>query len=83
MHILRAITTRNVGTIDRIVRALPLVVVGALWYASVISGWPAIALAVLSVMLLLTSLTGSCSVYYMLGFSTCPVTNQTPPKKPQ
>jgi hypothetical protein len=72
-------TTRNVGTADRIVRALltPLVI-GLYAYGILPLGW-AIGLGVLAVMLLATSVLGSCSIYYMLGFSTCPISGKPKP----
>jgi hypothetical protein len=74
-------TTRNVGTTDRIIRALPIVIVAALYFAGYLPlGW-AIGLGVFSLMLLATSLMGVCSVYYMLGYSTCPVSGQPNPKR--
>ena len=66
----RVLTTRNVGPIDRALRALPAVAVAVLWAAGVIVGPVAVGLGVLAAMLLLTSATGSCSVYYALGVST-------------
>ncbi len=69
-------TTKNVGTADRIVRALPSVIVVALYFAGYLPlGW-AISLGIFSAMLLLTSVMGVCSVYYLLGYSTCPVSSK-------
>jgi hypothetical protein len=76
MFLKRMMTTRNVGNFDRVLRTLPLIAVAILWSQGMISGLPAIVLAVVGGMLLVTSITGSCSIYYMLGWSTCPVSGQ-------
>ncbi|MCU0648010.1 MAG: DUF2892 domain-containing protein [Gemmatimonadaceae bacterium] len=60
--------TRNVGTIDRIVRlaiaamVLPFAFIG-----------PATPWAFLGVIPLVTGLIGSCPLYSVLGFSSCPM----------
>lgn len=73
MWLVNMFTTRNVAPIDRLIRATPAVAVGWLWWSGSIGGLLAVGLAALAAMLLATSLTGSCSIYYLLGFSTCPV----------
>jgi len=71
MSLWTRLTTRNVGKVDRIMRALPFVVFLYALFTSALTGLPLIALGILSAMLLLTSLTGMCSIYAMLGLSTC------------
>lgn len=73
-------TTKNVGTIDRIVRALPIVIVVALYFLDILTFSWAVGLGVVSLMLLATSLLGACSIYYLLGYSTCPILGQANPK---
>ena len=69
-------TTRNVGTFDRILRALPIFIVAALYFTGNLAlGW-SIGLGIFSLMLLTTSVMGVCSIYYMLGYSTCPVSGK-------
>lgn len=80
MSIIRMMTTRNVGTIDRVIRVLPTIAVAVAWYGGWITGWLAIGLAVIAGMLLVTSLLGSCSIYYMFGMSTCPVSGAARPQ---
>ncbi|MCK0096826.1 DUF2892 domain-containing protein [Yoonia sp. F2084L] len=75
MSLLQRLMTRNVGTIDRIVRAVPALIVTLLWFNGTLTGIALVISAVLAVMLLLTSITARCSIYAMLGFSTCPVNN--------
>lgn len=70
-------TTKNVGTADRIIRALPTLVVAALYFTGYLPlGW-AIGLGIFSAMLLLTSVMGVCSTYYLFGYSTCPVSGKS------
>ena len=64
---------RNVGTPDRVIRA----VLGAVvLIAAGVVGLPSglgIGLLVLAAVLLGTAAVGSCPLYRLLGFSTCPV----------
>jgi glucose-6-phosphate-specific signal transduction histidine kinase len=78
--IIKMLTTRNVGPIDRILRTLPAILVALAWYTGWIGGLAAILLAAVAGMLLLTSVLGSCSIYYMLGFSTCPISGDRRPR---
>jgi len=71
-------TTRNVGRWDRVVRALLPVAVLALWAVDVLPTWAAVPLGVLTLMLVPTSFTGACSIYYVLGWSTCPARAGSP-----
>jgi ABC-type phosphate/phosphonate transport system permease subunit len=80
MSLLKAFTTRNVGTLDRVIRTFPTVIVAYLYFAGLISGWIGLILGVLALMLLLTSILGSCSIYYFLGFSTCPLSKKSKPR---
>jgi len=76
MLLKRMMTTRNVGTLDRILRVLPAVLVAFLWATGTLGGVFAAILAIGAGMLLITSLTGACSIYYLLGWSTCPVSQK-------
>ncbi|MBK8188323.1 MAG: DUF2892 domain-containing protein [Cellvibrio sp.] len=77
MSIKAILATKNVAVWDRILRALPALIVGWAWYTGLVDGGLAITLAVLAVMLFVTTLTGACSLYYMLGWSTCPISRRT------
>ncbi|MEM8581685.1 MAG: DUF2892 domain-containing protein [Pseudomonadota bacterium] len=77
MFLKRMMTTRNVGTFDRLLRALPALAVAILWAQGMIGGALAIVLAIGAAMLLVTALTGACSIYYLLGWSTCPVNSKS------
>jgi hypothetical protein len=72
---------QNVGSPDGTVRILAGAVAGLLSVAILASAvsLPAVAapvLGVLSLVLIGTSLTGSCPVYTLLGVDTCPVSPQ-------
>lgn len=73
MFLTRMMTTKNVGALDRALRALPALATFAAWWSGLLSGAWLLAALFASGMLLVTSLTGACSIYYMLGLSTCPV----------
>ncbi len=61
---------KNMGTVDRIVRAIFAVVVAILYFSGSISGTAAVILSVLAVIMLLTSISGVCPLYGPLGIST-------------
>lgn len=60
----------NMGTIDRIVRAVVAVVIAVLYFAGAISGTLAIVLGIVAVVFLLTSIVGFCPLYYPFKLST-------------
>ena len=62
--------TRNVGTIDRVIR----IVLGiALLAMVVIADAPWRWIGLVGIVPLLTALAGTCPLYSLLGLSTCPV----------
>ena len=61
---------QNMGTIDRIVRLIAVVVIAALYFTGQISGTLAIVLGVVAVIFLVTSLIGWCPAYLPLKLST-------------
>lgn len=74
---------KNVGTVDRIIRAVAgIALAGAGWAFGLPTG-ASIGLGVLGVMTLATAVLSKCSIYYLLGYSTCPVSGQPSPfRKP-
>ncbi len=62
---------RNMGTLDRLVRALLALAVGILYFFGQITGIAAIVLGVLAVVFLTTSLIGYCPLYSVFHLSTC------------
>lgn len=63
--------TRNMGTMDRIIRTAVAVGIAVLYFTGVISGTLAIILVVIGAVFLLTSMVGTCPAYSVLGVSTC------------
>ena len=66
--------TRNVGTVDRALRALIgiLALLGAFalgWF----SGWMVWAAAAVGVIMLVTAAVGSCPLYRLVGMNTCKI----------
>lgn len=61
---------QNMGTIDRAIRVIVAISVGLLWYTGVISGVAAMILGAISIVLVATSLIGSCPLYMPFSFST-------------
>ncbi len=60
----------NMGTTDRIIRAIFAVVVAALYFTNVISGTLAIILGILAVIFLATSFLSFCPLYAPFKLST-------------
>ena len=61
---------KNVGLIDRLLRAAIAVAVVVLYLAGQLTGTAAVILGVLAVIFLGTSIVGFCPVYKVLGIST-------------
>lgn len=67
---------RNVGTLDRAHRlVLGAAVAAAGWYFALPDAL-AVAMAVLGGLWFLTGVLSKCSIYYMLGYSTCPLSGR-------
>jgi hypothetical protein len=79
--LIAANTTRNVAGWDRVLRGLLTFAVGGLWWAGILPTLVAIPAGIVALMLLPTAFTGACSIYYMLGVSTCPVTQRADPAR--
>lgn len=62
--------TKNVGTIDRIVRIVLAVAIAILIFTGVLSGTVAIILGILAAVFLLTGLVGFCPLYVLFKLST-------------
>jgi uncharacterized membrane protein HdeD (DUF308 family) len=63
---------KNVGTPDRIFRLLSgAALTAGGWYLALPTA-AALALSVLGAMWVLTGVLSKCSIYYVLGYSTCP-----------
>ena len=66
----RLFLTRNVAGWDRIVRLFPAGIALLAYLQGYMTGPLAIAFGLVSAMLLVTSLTGTCSIYGLFGLST-------------
>ena len=63
---------KNVGTVDRIVRVVIALLVGALIVTGQLTGVLAIILGVFAIVFLATSVLSFCPLYTLFGISTCP-----------
>ncbi|RMD69307.1 MAG: DUF2892 domain-containing protein [Bacteroidetes bacterium] len=61
---------KNMGQVDRILRIVIAVLIGALWYMDKIEGTLATVLLVIGAVFLVTALVGTCPLYSALGIST-------------
>ncbi len=62
---------KNMGKIDKTIRVLLAVVIGALYFTGVIQGVLAVVLSIFSVVFVLTSFVSFCPAYLPFGISTC------------
>jgi small-conductance mechanosensitive channel len=62
---------KNMGMADRIVRVILAIVMGYLYFTSVVSGWLGVVLLILAVVFVLTSFISFCPLYAPFGISTC------------
>lgn len=60
----------NMGNVDRAIRTLVALAIGALYFSGTVSGTVAVVLAVVAVVFLATSAVGTCPAYIPLGLST-------------
>jgi hypothetical protein len=60
----------NMGSTDRIIRAIIAIVIAALYFTNVITGLLGIVLLVLAAVFLLTSFISFCPLYLPFGIST-------------
>jgi len=68
---------KNMGKLDRIIRVVLAIMVGALYYIDQISGVAAIVLGVFAVIFLLTRFMSFCPLYFPFKLSTIPGTGKT------
>jgi hypothetical protein len=61
---------QNMGTIDRGLRAAVALVIAGLYFGGILSGTVAIALGVVGIVMLATSLIGSCPAYIPFKLNT-------------
>ncbi|MHB8134711.1 MAG: YgaP family membrane protein [Anaerolineaceae bacterium] len=61
---------KNMGNLDRIIRAIVAVVISILYFSGVVSGTLGIVLLVIAGILLATSVVAFCPLYFPFKFST-------------
>ena len=61
---------KNMGTIDRIIRVIIVIVIGILYFTKTISGTLGLILIILAIFFIFTSIFGTCPIYMLLGIST-------------
>jgi dolichyl-phosphate-mannose--protein O-mannosyl transferase len=61
---------KNMGTIDRVIRLLVVVVIAVLYYMDQLTGLAATILGIVAVAFLITSIVGWCPGYLPFGIST-------------
>lgn len=62
--------TKNMGSLDRIIRTLAALTVAVLYFTGAIGGLTATLLGAVAVIFLLTSFVGTCPLYMPFGWST-------------
>ena len=62
--------TKNMGSVDRVVRVIAALIVLVLFLSGQITGTAAIILGIVAVAFVLTSAIGSCPLYLPFGLST-------------
>jgi hypothetical protein len=60
----------NMGTVDRIIRAIVGIALIAIWLLDLLQGMPAIIALVVGVVMLLTAMLRWCPPYALLGINT-------------
>jgi len=68
---------KNVGKLDKMIRLLAALLMAVLVITGLVKGAVAVILVIAAVILLVTSLTGFCGLYTLLGMSTCPVKSKS------
>jgi len=63
--------TKNMGSADKIVRTIIAIVALYLYFSGTVTGTVGIALIVVAVIFLLTSLISFCPLYTLFGLKTC------------
>jgi hypothetical protein len=77
MKLARLSFDKNVGTGDRLVRFIFGVAMIAGGWLLGLPTWQSAAMSVAGLMSLSTAVLSKCSVYYLLGYSTCPVSGES------
>ena len=62
---------KNMGPLDKAIRVIVALIVLALYFTGVISGWVAIILGIFAVVFILTSIISFCPLYTLFNINTC------------
>jgi hypothetical protein len=62
--------TKNMGNLDRTLRLIAVLAIGAVYMLGKLSGTGAIVLGVIAAAFFVTSLIGTCPIYILFGLST-------------
>jgi len=62
----------NMGSTDRIIRLVLAIAFATLYFAGSVSGIWGIVIMVVAGVFLLTGIIGTCPLYSLFGFSSCP-----------
>ena len=62
----------NVGNTDKLIRIIVAIVLGTLYLTNTVSGVVGLAVLVIAVILIATSVISFCPIYPLLGINTCP-----------
>lgn len=62
---------KNMGGLDRIIRCIVAIVIGALFFTGVIQGTIGYVLIGLATIFVLTSFVSFCPLYTLVGLKTC------------
>lgn len=77
MKLARLSFDRNVGASDRVARFIfGAALVAGGWLLG-LPMWQSAAMSIAGLMCLSTAVLAKCSVYYLLGYSTCPVSGES------
>jgi Protein of unknown function (DUF2892) len=64
---------KNMGSSDRILRVLLALVFAGLFFSGTVTGILGYVLVALGAVFVLTSVVGTCPIYTLFGWSTCPL----------
>jgi len=67
---------KNMGILDRSLRAVVAIILAALYFTDVITGTIGVIILVFACIMLLTSLIGNCPPYGLFGWNTCKIKEQ-------
>jgi hypothetical protein len=62
---------KNMGIIDRVLRVVIAIIIGALFFTGRLHGWWGIGLSIVAVVFLLTALLAKCPLYTLFGLTSC------------